>query len=155
MEQLSRIEGSFDGIMLRINQRGERAVKGVSDTMQDNAERIRDLAIEYSPILTGALESSIKKNTEYTGINRRSVVTVFIDESGDAGKYAADVHEHLAPWGDGTWGRVGGSDPDSFSAQKDNGSGLVGGKFLERAFKFYKDKIRRDCERVVSKAYSK
>lgn len=152
---MSRIEADFDGIILRLNQSGEKAVKGVSQVMQVNAEKIRDTAIEYAPVLTGALEDSIIKNTEYTGINRRAEVSVYIDESGEAGKYIADVHEHLAPWGDGSYGRVGGSDPNSLSVQKDGGTGLVGGKFLTRAFEFYKDKIKKDCRRVVERAYQR
>ena len=151
---MSRVEGSLIDFAVRLQQNGEKAVKGVSGIMQTNAEKIRDTAIEYAPILTGALENAIVKNTENNGINGRAVVTVYIDESGEAGKYAADVHEHLAPWGDGSFGRVGGSDLNSLSMQKDGGTGLVGGKFLERAFLFYKDKIRRDCERVVNRAFN-
>ena len=142
-------------IILKIEQRGEKAVKGVSAVMQKGATDIRDLAIEYAPIDTGDLENAITKSTNNTGVNRRAVIEVYIDETGEAGKYAANVHEHLLPFGDGKFGRVGGSDPESLSAVKDAGRGVVGGLFLKRAYEFYKDKIRRDSERIVSKAYSK
>jgi hypothetical protein len=151
---LSKVIGNLEGISLRISQQGDKAVKGVSDIMQKNGVLIRDLAIEYAPVETGALEDSIRKNTTNTGINRRSEVEIFIDESGDAGKYARNVHEHLAPFGDGTWGTVGQSDPNSLSMQKDGGRGVVGGLFLTRAFLFYKDKIRRDSEKIIKRAFS-
>ncbi|WP_287110965.1 hypothetical protein [Methylobacillus sp.] len=150
---MSKVVGSLNGISLRIEQRGARAVKGVSDIMQDNAERIRDLAIEYAPVLTGDLEKTIRKNTSYTGINRRAIVEVFIDENGPAGDYARLVHEGLAPFGSGETGRVGGSDPESLSVRKDAGRGVVGGKFLTRAYREFKDKLTRDARRVIERAF--
>jgi hypothetical protein len=140
-------------LSLLLEQRGERAVKGVSDMMQDNGERIRDTAEEFAPVLTGALEKSIKKNTTYTGVNRRAEVEIYIDESTEAGAYAKKVHEGLAPFGSGRTGQVGGSDPNSLSVQKDGGTGTVGGKFLTRAFRLYKDKIRRDAQRIVERSF--
>lgn len=154
MPQLSNVIGNLNLTAYKLEQMGERAVKGISDMFQDNATKIRNTAIEFAPVLTGALEDSIVKNTEYTGINRRAVVTVYIDESGPAGEYAANVHEHLAPYGDGSWGTVGKSDPNSLSMQKDAGRGIVGGKFLTRAVNFYKDKIYRDAERIVNREFS-
>lgn len=150
---MSKVIGSLLGISLLIEQQGERAVKGVSDMMQDNGERIRDTAEDFAPILTGALEKSIKKNTTYTGINRRAEVEIYIDESTEAGAYARKVHDNLLPHGRGGYGRVGGSDPNSLSAQKDAGRGVVGGKFLTRAFRLYKDKIQRDAKRIIERAF--
>ena len=153
--QLSKVVGSFDGIIARLEQRGEKAVRGISDMFQDNGERIRDTAIEFAPILTGATEDAIKKNTLNTGINRRAVVEVYLDEDSEAGPYLRKVHDNLAPFGSGRWGTVGGSDPNSLSVQKDAGRGIVGGKFLTRAFQLYKDKIQRDAKRIVERAFKK
>jgi hypothetical protein len=152
---LSKVVGSMKDIIVRLEQRGERAVKGISDMFQDNGEKIRDLAIEFAPILTGATEDSIRKNTSNTGINRRAVVEIYLDETTEAGPYLRKVHDNLAPHGSGRWGKVGGSDPNSLSAQKDAGRGIVGGKFLTRAFKLYKDKIQRDANRIVKRAFEK
>lgn len=150
---MSKVVGSLLGISLLLEQRGERAVKGVSDMMQDNGERIRDTARDFAPVLTHELEKSIKKNTTYTGINRRAEVEVFIDESTPAGAYAARVHEGLMPFGKGGMGTVGGSDPHSLSMEKDAGRGVVGGLFLTRAFTLYKDKIQRDAKRIIERSF--
>lgn len=144
---MSRVEGNLQGLIVRMEQAGEKAVRGISDTFQTNGELIRDAAIEYSPILTGALEHAIKKNTEYTGINRRAVVTVYIDESGPVGKYARLIHESLQPYGSGML-NLG-----KLSAEKDGGRGIVGGKFLQRAFRLYKEKVQRDAQRVAERAF--
>lgn len=152
---MSKVIGSLLDVAVRIEQRGERAVKGISDMMQTNGEHILDAAKDYAPILTGDLEKAIKKNTTYTGQNRRAVVEIYIDEDTPAGSYAALVHEGLAPHGSGATGRVGGSDPNSLSAQKDGGRGVVGGLFLTRAFTVWKDKIQRDAKRIVERAFNK
>lgn len=151
---MSKVVGTMLNLSVFLEQRGERAVKGVSDMFQDNGERIRDTAEEFAPVLTGALEKSIKKNTTYTGINGRAEVEIYIDETTEAGAYAKKVHDNLLPHGKGNgYGRVGGSDPNSLSAQKDAGRGIVGGMFLTRAFRLYKDKIQRDAKRIIERAF--
>jgi hypothetical protein len=122
----------------RLNQIGDRAVKGVSDVMRRAAIRIRDLARAYAPVKTGLLERSI----DYAVIRddkRRNSYIVFIDldeikvntkgNVKELGDYAFLMHEGLSPYGSGAF-KLG-----KKSAAKRARGKKVGGRFLTRAAK--------------------
>jgi len=122
-------------LLYRIKQIGDRATKGISDVMRDEAENIRDLARSNAPVDEGNLEAAIKTDFDYQGINRRLRASIYIDmEMPEAqgngrtvGRYAEIMHELLAPYGSGRF-NLGKKSEDKRAAGHD-----VGGKFLERA----------------------
>lgn len=156
----SRVIGDVNGIVLRLTQAGERAVKGVSQVMQTNGDMIRDLARDYAPIDEGNLEDAIVKVTSYTGINRRSEVTIGVDTtmsgsggsgSWDLATYALQMHENQ---------NIGIVDNELYRFQlgarskaKDGGRGVVGGKFLLRAYNERKEKIVDQAKNAVKRAF--
>lgn len=115
-------------LILKMEQVGKKAVKGVSDVFQDEGERIRDLARLYAPVDEGDLESAIVKETSRTGINRRAVVSVYVDESHVAAdgtplsEYAKLMHNTVYQLG-----------PKSLIKETYVGLGKVGTGFLKRA----------------------
>lgn len=129
----------------RIRQVGDRAVRGVSDIMQEEGEAIAQLAREFAPVDQGNLEEAIKVEVARGGSRGRISVDVYIDpdmpaphinpdgtvtkgtESKTVGDYAAAMHEGLAPYGSGAF-KLG---PRSLA--KAASGAAVGGKFLERA----------------------
>lgn len=150
---MSKVEADIDGLVASIIQKGERAVKGVSDVMQASGNRIRNKARAYAPVDEGNLEDAIYK-TSQRGANGRTEVTIAIDgdipapqyDSSGAivkgtadkkvGDYAAAMHE-----GEYNLGKK--------SKLKQARLGVrVGRKFLERA-------LNEEREALVAKATAK
>lgn len=132
----SRVNCDVTRLTLNISQAGERVVRGISDVMKVEGQRIQTLAIAFAPVDDGFLRDAIRVESDRSGKNGRTVVRVFVDMSAPAangktvGDYALLVHEHLTPYGDGAayiqpWGH-GGLVPGH---ARSGG----GGKFLERA----------------------
>lgn len=128
---------------LVMQQVGDRAVKHMSDHMRDTAIRIRDLARDYAPVLTGLLQENIDYAVSATGINRRNVFVVYIDidavrkrgeQGGTLADYAWLMEENLHPYGRGL---VNGRELylGKKSREKRATGKKVGGKFLARAIK--------------------
>lgn len=121
----------------RLEQLGDRAMKGMSEQMRRHAIKIRDLARAYAPVKTGLLEKSI----DYAVLreNRRNVYVVYIDTeaarfSGDGslGDYAMIMHQQLHPYGrQAPGGRR--FNLGVKSAAKAASGKKVGGRFLTRA----------------------
>lgn len=114
------------------------ASKGASRELRKSAVKIRDLARDYAPEKTGALESAIEYATTQ-GAGRRNVFTVYIDldrltRSGrSVGEYAWIMEEELHPHGRQKGKRYFTLGPGSRA--KAAGGKKVGGRFLSRAVK--------------------
>lgn len=138
--------------IFRLEQIGEKVVKGVSDVMQDYAEKIVERAREYAPIDKGNLERAIKKSTNKFGLNRRNTIDIYVDETMSVGKgktirdYARYMHEGIP-------GIQGGYKLGKKSLEKDAGRGIVGRKYLTRALNDYKQDylsaVRSRADRVL------
>lgn len=144
-----------ESLVVRLNQTGERALRGVSAKIREGAKKIQYRAVEYAPVDEGDLESAIKVMTDRGGINSRLQATVYVDGDEEAsngkkvGDYALAVHEGVAPFGSGGWGRLG-----KRSKIKDGNRGVVGGKFLERAAEELAPEITKDLQEAIRKALS-
>lgn len=132
---MSRLKMNKRALMFRITQVGERATKGLSTVMREEAEKLAELARDYAPVDEGNLEEAIQTKFDYEGINGRLRASVFIKMGmvvdRETGKrishYAMAMHEGLAPHGSGAF-KLG-----PLSRQKAAGGKDVGGKFMERA----------------------
>jgi hypothetical protein len=123
-------------LVLHIRQTGEKASSAALQVMREEGNEIKLLAQEFAPYDEGKLEAAIKVETtdrDSRGRFARKEVKVFVDPnmpgSGGAetvGQYAWYIHENLDPAGSLHLGER--------SAIKDGGRGVVGGKFLERAY---------------------
>lgn len=125
--------GQLEAQILNIS---DRAAKGASESMRKAAIRIRDLAKDYAPIKTQALEKAIDYAT-IKGAGNRNVFIVYIDldHPGAAGHvvgdYAMIMEQQLRPYGNRGKALYLGS-----GSQMKAASGLkVGGHFLSRAIK--------------------
>lgn len=121
------------------------------------ALEMRNRAREMAPVDVGNLEKSIKyayRGTQGAGgrfVKGGGSYEVFIDGSmpvperdgKTVGDYAWEMHEHLAPFGAYKLGPK--------SLQKDDGRGIVGGKFLERAGEEMRAKIRAELATVITR----
>lgn len=127
----------IEELRLLLEQSGEKAVRGVFNKMVEEAGQIRDLARQYAPVDEGNLEAAIKVEVEGGGRDDRGrfvrkAVAVYIDPNTPAedgktvGEYAWLMHEHLTPYGPLQLG-------ERSQAKQSGQSGMVGGKFLERA----------------------
>lgn len=156
----SKVKCDVDSLTMTLTQIGERAIRGISDVMKEEGEKIRDLARANAPVDEGDLERAIKMEAERTGINGRTQVYVYVDESvtgedgKEVGEYAKLMHEGLAPYGTGLAGDVNNPDyPGSKSKLKAAMGYDVGGKFLTRALADRYDilmaKVRAIANRVL------
>lgn len=141
-----------ENLLLQLSQTGEKAIRGVSNEIQKGAKKIQYRAIQYAPVDEGNLENAIKTEFDRSGVNGRLQAFVYVDPNEDAGDgrtvgdYALAVHEGVAPFGSGGWGRIG-----KRSQIKDGGRGEVGGKFLERAAEDMAEEIAQDLQKVIAK----
>lgn len=121
--------------MTSIEQVGARAERSVLQVMRTEAEEIARLASDFAPRDDSELDHSIKVGEDRGGINGRTRVFIYIDPEATDNKgasiveYGLIMHEGLAPFGSGAYNLGEGS------VVKDGGSGVVGGKFLERAYR--------------------
>ena len=137
------IDFDLEGLSANILQTGARCVDGVIDTMREGGEDIRDLAKSYAPVENEGLEEAIKSETRSGGRTQlgrfsRKHIEVYVDpdmpeldEFGNptgrsVGRYAAIMHEALAPYGSGLY-ELGERSKRKASSHD------VGGKYLERA----------------------
>lgn len=122
-----------------ISNLATRAARGASEEMRKTAIKIRDLAREYAPRDTGALEDAIDYMT-VKGANRRNVFVVYIDldkansNGGVVGDYAWIMEQQLHPYGRRSGKIEFNLDIGSLLKNAAMG-GKVGGRFLERAMK--------------------
>jgi hypothetical protein len=139
-----RVRCDVEGIEFILRQVGERAVKGVTAVLRQEAQEIERLARSFAPVDDGYLESAITatrvdSEADSRGRATRSFWRVWVDlekaAPGDeknpskvVGDYFVAMHELLMPYGNGPY-NLGPK-----SQAKDGGSGVVGGKFMERAF---------------------
>ncbi len=158
---------NFDGeeigrrVKIRLDQEGERAIKGLSEIMKAGGEGIMQTARDMAPFrnpgdhggstdMDRHLDRAIDMKVDRSGVNRRLAVTIFINgrKIGNGGKriaeYAYLIHEGLAPYGSGIWNASEGT----------LGKGpQAGGKFMTRAYKAYKKKILEDSKDYCRKLF--
>lgn len=156
MGALMGLETTFNPAIFeaRLNQKGERAIKGMSDRMRRTAIRIRDLAREYAPVKSGLLEKNIDYMTIRDARNRNAYI-IYIDldamrtgkRQGRLGDYTWIMHSQLRPYGNkGKPYRLG---PGSIA--KAAGGRKVGGRFLTRAVKEATKNLRSEMVGEVRK----
>lgn len=129
---------------------GEKAHRHATAGLVESAHIIAETAQLYAPYKTGALERAIKVDEprQSRGADGRfGSVTVPIYVDGDDGveDYAGLMHEGLEPYGDGEF-KLG-----KGSQAKDGGTGVVGGKFLERAIEENVDEIQETVLKELRK----
>lgn len=145
---------NFDPALLEAAIRNitERASHNASRTMQRAAIRIRDLARDYAPEKSGALERAIDYGTIKDPGTRRNVYVVYVDLDMASGKhkrvgdYAWLMEEGLENGGSGRY-KLG-----DISMQKLWSGKKVGGKFLQRAIEVGTDRIIGDVAASVASA---
>lgn len=130
---------NVDATLVTLRNALERSSRGAREALQNGAEEIKELAVQYAPFDEGNLESAIKTRKSQDG--RRNMFEVYVDEDAEGshdrlvGDYAFEMHEGVYNLGEK-------------SQEKANMSGLpVGRKFLERAKDELDGKIRIEVER--------
>lgn len=127
----------FNPAQLEANilQIGDRAMKGMTAKARVMVLKMRDLARDYAPYKTGALESAIDVQELRSGQGGRTSFILFIDTSAlhDGGDYAWIMEEQLHPYGRTAGLRTYNLGPGSLA--KASGGKKVGGRFLARALK--------------------
>ena len=115
--------------------------------MRKGAAQIQSLAQDRAPVDKGNLEDSIKVDEDSSGLNRRKIMYVGIDEDtpieGRPGKtvgdYALEMHESDYKLGKG-------------SLDKQNATGeRVGPKFLESAAEDLEAEIAKEIDRAIGR----
>lgn len=125
-------------ISYRISQIRERAIRGALKGMRKSANEIAQTAKDFAPVDEKRLVEAIRVRTKGGGrdlLGRfvRKEVQVYIEgrlrrsDGTTVARYAAIMHELLAPYGAGFY-KLGKKSQAKASAGYD-----VGGKFLERA----------------------
>jgi hypothetical protein len=172
---LVKIDFDVNALEARLKQVGDRAVRGGLDEMREEAQEIRDRAVEFAPIKSGTLHRAIKVDEEGGGrgaggrFSRKEVV-IFVDNSedwrdpdelADSGGwplelYAYFMHEGLGPFGNYEWGRQGLNVPwRKKSLEHDGGRGVVGGKFLKRAYEEREKPLMRRLAFLYQRMFQK
>lgn len=148
-----RFRADVDVMKIRMEQLTERSEREILQVMREEAAQIAELAKDYAPRDEGSLEDAIKVLEDREGLNRRTRVTVGVDENHlddkgrRVGEYALIMHEKLAPYGSGAF-NLG---PESTA--KDAGSGRVGGKYLDRAIMARMGAIRRRVQQTYERIF--
>lgn len=149
-----KINFNPDGISLKIQQIGQRAIKHGVEEMRDSGEEIAKTAQEYAPHNLGNLEEAIKVLDETRDSERsfRREVNVGVDPSmpGSPGQlslaeYALYTHEGMAPFGDGTY-------PGPGKGTRAKGP-LAGGKYLERAYELHVEPLKEKLGRMYRRLF--
>ncbi|CAB4122127.1 Bacteriophage HK97-gp10, putative tail-component [uncultured Caudovirales phage] len=124
-----KLDTDIDSLIAILSQTGEYVRKGVAKKMVEGGVKMRDKAKDYAPVDEGNLEDAITVQHDRAGINGRTKVYVFVDESHPVdnrdghtvGEYAMRMHEGSYNLGEK-------------SLAKQAGLGVtVGPKYLERA----------------------
>lgn len=147
-----RVKFDVGAMTARIENLAQLASTNASRTMRRAAIRIRDLAISYAPVDTGALEGAIDYGVNKEG--RRNTFVVFIDlrKIGNGGKpiedYAWIMETQLHPFGR----RAPGAKYFKVRAASAAKGSKVGGRFLDRAIdegiKDIVDDVRKEVSRT-------
>lgn len=136
-----RIETDMSALITEITQTGDRVMKNAARRMKQESERIEQLAKDYAPVDTGAIEDSIKIEPYREGGGRVSYM-VYVDGSHtvvdefdrtkNVGNYAYMQHEGLVPAKGGGWTYNWHPGPETRAKMAALGV-FCGPKFLERA----------------------
>lgn len=136
MAGIAKVDFDVELMIARIRQVGERSLRGGADVLREEADKIVETARSFAPVDEGRLEEAIeRKMPETRDDNNRVQVEVWVNPeapgSGGANHamdYAMVMHEFQEPAGPIPLG------PKSEAKQMAKGV-VVGGKFLERAYK--------------------
>lgn len=137
-----KVDGDFSALVVEIAQTGERARKNAARRMGLEAERVAELARDYAPVDTHALEESIKiERYQDDGAGGRVTWLVYVDgghtkivdgKEKNVGEYALMQHEGLVRAPNGGWSHSWHPGPGTIKKMAETGN-LCGPKFLERA----------------------
>lgn len=149
------IDGNFDELIVEITQSGQRARKNAARRMGQEAERIKQLAIDYAPVDVKGIEESI--SIEKIGgeeVGERVEFTVYVDgehvadDGTEVGEYAYMQHEGLVRAKGGGW--TYNWHPGPGTRQKMAALGVFcGPKFLERAADERADEVAKSVFNAV------
>lgn len=139
------------GLTARIEQVGERCVKGISTAMTHYAEVMVNTAQLMAPRDTGALEAAIHYVATRNGINGRMRIEIMLDSS--VMDYAWLMEKYLIPHGKGGGSRWGGS----FHARVGTLSkgSRAGGGFLRRAVKAHREALLDKASAIAKREAAK
>jgi hypothetical protein len=151
-----KVELDVDSIIATMEAIGKDATKAGVQALFEGGKEIQELAREYAPVDDGHLEQSIitmKVPSEYTvhvGIDPRA-----LDEHGrPVNDYGMMMHEFQTIGGGSVPGGMGIYGLGPKSQAKDGGRGVVGGKFLERAFNELKRKVLQKTGITVKRIFT-
>lgn len=161
------VTGSLDQVRARIRNITEDSVKGAYTVMADEGEKVRQIAKQFAPVWTGALEESITLR-KVKGEANRYEIEIYLDPSytsqGESvATYGPKMHTFLSPHAStGSYGMTAAEDSDDErggyynlgprSEAKDGGSGIVGGTFLMRALRSRAGVVGRRMAEAVRRA---
>lgn len=147
-----KMSGSFDADALtaKIQQVGERAVRGGADQLRKEAEEVQLLAQMFAPVYSGALEDAIEVGEDRDEKNRVEVF-VYVDPAAtNHGDFVADyglvMHRYQEPAGSKY-----GLGRRSLIKQTQLGV-LVGGGYLKRAMQARLGAIKRGLRNAMKRA---
>jgi hypothetical protein len=145
-------------VKLRLDQEGERAVKGLSEVMKARGHDIMETAREFAPFrapgdggnpdLNRHLDHAIDMKVSLSGVNRRLAVVIFINgrklgnQNKTIAQYAYLIHEGLEPYGG--WKRGKGTVAKGLQA---------GGRFMTRAYEAYKERVIEESAAFCRKIF--
>lgn len=157
MSNKSPVKCNVRELTARIEQVGERTVKGISDAIRYYAEiMIRD-AVGNAPRKTGTLESAIRIEYARKNGNGRLGVKIFVDPTVPyfdpnpnhkptdkvVGDYALLMERGLAPYGSGRY------EADKGTLAKGS---QAGGKYLARAIRDHREALVRRAKNIAKRA---
>lgn len=161
MKSSGTVKCDVRGIVARIEQVGERAVKGISDAMRYYAEVMLRDAIANAPRDTGSLERALDVEYMRNGVNGRLWVKIRIDpdepyvdpnpnhkpSDKTVGDYAYLMERYLRPHGrGGKW--------DAREGTRAKGP-QAGGRFLARAVQAHKAALLARAKNIAKRAAEK
>lgn len=156
LSDVSVIRCDVEDLTYRLLQVGERAARGMTGMMRDEAEAIVEKAKSNAPIDKGNLEQAIKldesRSRGLSGQFGRTVFTIYVDgnvvdnDGKPVSEYATIMHEELAPYGSGNY------DLGKKSQSKMMEGHDVGGKYLERAVEERRYAIKEKARQIAAKA---
>ena len=86
-----RVSGvSSTELSFRLDQVGDRAIRGISQAIREGAHDIAEKARSNAPVDQGNLEDAIKVDISRSGVNGRVSATVYVDESMPAPELTPD-----------------------------------------------------------------
>lgn len=148
----------LDELTTLLDRSADDTNRHMSEMLRREAHEIARLASQFSPVDSGALEDAWEvvemggdRDARGRFTKKSYVIQVDPMASDPDGRpttlYALEMHEHLGPYGSGRY-KLG-----EKSRAKDNSSGRVGGRFLERAVDEVEHELMARMQSVVRSHY--